>query len=236
MVAESFEDALIAAMLNPNIQSVLIRFSFPFRTTKKLRLLDEIHTILETDVDDIESLSGTERSLLLGSMLKKLRPELDLFLVTDAPVEDVVGHPSRDFRRLFYLLEDYREVHLSIIKRLQERYETPFFNALRRYSQKPTGMFHALPISHAATITKSHWIRDLRRVLWPQHFRSRNVRNHRRLGFAAAAQWFTARSPGIVGSSIRFQANLLCNQWHVDGQQDRHASVDSSGRYRADGS
>ncbi len=161
VVAESFEDALIAAVLNPNIQSVLIRFSFPFRTTKELRLLDEIHTILETDIEDVESMSGTERSLLLGSMLKKLRPELDLFLVTDAPVEDVVGQPSRDFRRLFYLVEDYREVHLSIIKRLQERFETPFFTALRRYSQKPTGMFHALPISHAATITKSHWIRDL---------------------------------------------------------------------------
>jgi arginine decarboxylase len=94
-------------------------------------------------------------------MLKKLRPELDLFLVTDAPVEDVVGDPSRDFRRLFYLVENYREVHLSLIKRLQERFETPFFNALRAYSRKPTGMFHALPISHAATITKSHWIRDL---------------------------------------------------------------------------
>ncbi len=161
VTAESFEDALIAATLNPNIQSVLIRFSFPFHTTKKLRMLDEIHTILETDVEEIESLSGTERSLLLGSMLKKLRPELDLFLVTDAPVEDVVGQPSRDFRRLFYLVENYREVHLSIIKRLQERYETPFFTALKAYSQKPTGMFHALPISHAATITKSHWIRDL---------------------------------------------------------------------------
>ncbi len=161
VVADSFEDALIAAVLNPNLQSVLIRFSFPYRTTKKLRMLDEVHTILETDHEDVESMSGTERSLLLGCMLKKLRPELDLFLVTDAPVEDVVGKPSQDFRRLFYLLENYREVHLSIIKCVQERYETPFFNALRHYSQKPTGMFHALPISHAATITKSHWIRDL---------------------------------------------------------------------------
>ncbi len=160
-VATTFEDALIAVLLNPNIQSCLIRYSFPYRTDKKLRLLDEIYTILALNPHEIDSLSGTERSLQLGSLLKALRPELDIFMVTDAPVEDVVGAPSRDFRRLFYLQENYREVHLSVIKGIHERYETPFFNALRRYSQKPTGMFHALPISHSATITKSHWIRDL---------------------------------------------------------------------------
>ena len=160
VVASSFEDALIAVLLNPNIQSCLIRYSFPYRTKKKLNLLDEIYTI-RIDSREMESLSGTERSFQLGSLLKGLRPELDLFMVTDAPVEDVVGEPSRDFRRLFYLQENYREVHLSVLKGIHERYETPFFNALRRYSQKPTGMFHALPISHSATITKSHWIRDL---------------------------------------------------------------------------
>ncbi len=161
VVACTFEDALIAVLMNPNIQSCLIRYSFPFRTSKKLKLLDEIYTILDIDPAELESRSGTERSLYLGSMLKALRPELDIFMVTDAPVEDVVGGPSRDFRRIFYLQENYREVHLSVLKGIHERFETPFFNALRRYSQKPTGMFHALPISHSATINKSHWIRDL---------------------------------------------------------------------------
>lgn len=160
-VVTTFEDALIAILLNPNIQSVLIRYSFPYRTLKKLRLLEEIYTILGTDPRDIESLSSTARSLSLGSMLKGLRPELDIFLITDAPVEDVVGGPSKDFCRLFYLQQNYREVHLSALKGIHERFETPFFNALRLHSQKPTGMFHALPISHSATITKSHWIQDL---------------------------------------------------------------------------
>ena len=93
--------------------------------------------------------------------MKSLRPELDLFLVTDAPVEGIVGEPSRDFRRAFYHQENYQELHLSILKAVNERYETPFFNALKKYSQKPTGMFHALPISHSATIVRSHWIRDM---------------------------------------------------------------------------
>ena len=161
VVTTSFEDALIAILINSNIQSCLIRYSFPFRTTKQLNFLDEIYTLLDVDPTEIEVRNGTERSLCLGSLLKKLRPELDIFMVTDAPVEDVVGGPSRVFRRLFYLHENYRELHLSVLKGVHERYETPFFNALRRYSQKPTGMFHALPISHSATINKSHWIRDL---------------------------------------------------------------------------
>ena len=161
IVACTFDDALIAVLMNPNIQSCLIRYSFPFHTSKKLKLIEEIYTILGLNPAEMESLSGTERSLYLGSMLKALRPELDIFMVTDAPVEDVVGGPSRDFRRIFYLQENYREVHLSALKGIHERFETPFFNALRRYSQKPTGMFHALPISHSATINKSHWIRDL---------------------------------------------------------------------------
>ncbi len=160
-IASTFEDALIAVLLNPNIQSCLIRYSFPFRTEKRLQLMDEIYTMLGVDPADLEALSSTQRSLYLGSLLKSLRPELDLFLVTDAPVEDVVGSPSRDFRRLFYLQENYREVHLSVLKGIHERFDTPFFHALRQYSQKPTGMFHALPISHSATINKSHWIRDL---------------------------------------------------------------------------
>lgn len=161
VVASTFEDALIAILLNTDIQSCLIRYSFPFRTKKNLTFLEEIYTILGIDPSEIESLTGTERSLKLGSLLKALRPELDIFMITDAPIEDVVGSPSRDFRRLFYLQKNYREVHLSILKGIHERFETPFFTALRRYSQKPTGMFHALPISHSATITKSNWIQDL---------------------------------------------------------------------------
>ncbi len=161
VVVSTLEDALIAVMLNPNIQSCLIRYSFPLPSGKRSRLLDEIYSILQIKPGELESLNGTERSLRLGALLRKLRPELDVFLVTDAPVEDVVGDPSGDFRRLFYLQENYREVHLSVLKGIHERYQTPFFTALRRYSQKPTGMFHALPISHSATITKSHWIRDL---------------------------------------------------------------------------
>ena len=44
---------------------------------------------------------------------------------------------------------------------MSERYRTPFFEALRTYSQRPTGVFHALPISQGKSIVNSHWIRDM---------------------------------------------------------------------------
>ncbi|MDA1164786.1 MAG: ornithine decarboxylase [Planctomycetota bacterium] len=161
VVARSFEDALMCVLLNPDIQTCVLRYSFPFRTSRKFNLLNEIHPLLSKDPASIEAMMPTERTLQLGKALKALRPELDLFLVTDAPVEAIAGEPSRAFRRAFYHQENYQELHLSILKAVNDRYETPFFNALKKYSQKPTGMFHALPISHSATIVRSHWIRDM---------------------------------------------------------------------------
>lgn len=161
VVAPTYEDALLAVLINPDIQTCIVRYSFPFRTKKKLRLLDELHSLLKHDVNKIDSSMPTARSLELGRSLYSLRPELDLYLVTDAPVESIVGEPSRVFRRAFYHQENFQEMHLSILKAVNERYETPFFNALKKYSQKPTAMFHALPISHSATIVRSHWIKDM---------------------------------------------------------------------------
>jgi arginine decarboxylase len=103
-------------------------------------------------------------------VLKSVRPELDLFIVTDDPIERIAGRTGGIFRRVFYRLEDYLELHLSILKGIYDRYETPFFTALREYSRKPTGVFHALPISRGKSITKSHWIRDMGEFYGPNIF------------------------------------------------------------------
>ncbi len=160
VAVDSFEDALLAAVLNFNIQSVLIRSNFGFRTRTRSPFLAEVYRILGDDPARLESALASERSMLLGRALKSLRPELDLFIVTDAPVENIIAELS-DFERAFYLQEDYIDQHLSILKAVNERYESPFFSALRRYSSKPTGAFHALPISRGKSITKSHWIQEM---------------------------------------------------------------------------
>ena len=90
-----------------------------------------------------------------------MRPELDLYLMTEIAVEDIASRLGPYFRRVFHVREGALELHLSILQGVARRYRTPFFNALKEYSHRPTGVFHALPISQGKSIVTSHWIKDM---------------------------------------------------------------------------
>ena len=105
--------------------------------------------------------SPDERAEILATSLAKLRPELDLYLMTEIEVEEVAGRLGQHFRRVFHAREGVLELHLSILQGVAARYRTPFFNALKEYSHRPTGVFHALPISQGKSIVNSHWIKDM---------------------------------------------------------------------------
>ncbi len=102
-----------------------------------------------------------ERAQILAVSLAKLRPELDLYLMTEIEVEDIAGRLGQYFRRVFHAREGMLELHLSILQGVAARYRTPFFSALKEYSHRPTGVFHALPISQGKSIVNSHWIKDM---------------------------------------------------------------------------
>jgi arginine decarboxylase len=159
VVVPSFQDALIAVLFNFNLQACVIRYGFPLRSRYKLDILGNL--IEGYEEEDIESLPESERGCLLGSRIGKLRPELDLYMVTDVSAEDIAGKLCEQFHRVFYREEDLRELHFSILQGVDDRYQTPFFTALRTYSQQPTGVFHALPISRGKSILQSHWIQDM---------------------------------------------------------------------------
>jgi len=159
VVVPSFEDAVIAVLFNYNIQAVLVRYSFEVKSKNRLDVLQRYLGGL--DADDLACDASDELSVRLGRVIADLRPELDLYLVADAAVEDVVSTSTQAFRRIFYRQDDYMELHLSILRGISERYETPFFTALKKYAKRPTGVFHALPISRGTSVTKSHWIHDM---------------------------------------------------------------------------
>jgi arginine decarboxylase len=159
VVVPSFEDALIAVLFNYNIQAAVIRYGFPLRSVNHLEILQRY--LARIDESDYEDALDIERGPLLGNWLAELRPELDLYLVTDAAVEDIAGNVTQKFSRIFYQQEDYLDLHLNVLRGIQQRYQTPFFTALRKYSRQPTGVFHAMPISRGKSITKSHWIKDM---------------------------------------------------------------------------
>ncbi|NKB64020.1 MAG: ornithine decarboxylase [Gammaproteobacteria bacterium] len=155
----SFEDALIAILFNYNIQACVLRYEFPLRSKNHLDILDRYtRTINEVDYDDMPD---TGHGPLLGALLAHLRPEIDLYLVTDESVETIAGSTTKVFSRIFYQHDDFLELHLNLLRGIQRRYETPFFNALRNYSQNPTGVFHAMPISRGKSAIKSNWIKDM---------------------------------------------------------------------------
>jgi arginine decarboxylase len=160
VVVSSGDEALIAARMNVNLQAVVIRRRFSHQSTRDLSSIAEF---VDTDVSDelADHLSPDERAQILATSIGKLRPELDLYLMTEIEVEDIAGRMGHYFRRVFHAREGMLELHLSILQGVAARYRTPFFSALKQYSHQPTGVFHALPISQGKSIVNSHWIKDM---------------------------------------------------------------------------
>ena len=155
----SAEDALIAVLFNYNIQSIVIRPDIKLSATVKLPVLQRYLNRLGDE--RLEDIPPDEIGTELCRLLNKLRPELDIFLITDLAVEEIAGRDLPGVRRVFYNQEDYLEQHLNILRGVNSRYQTPFFTALKEYSKQPTGVFHAMPISRGKSITRSNWIRDM---------------------------------------------------------------------------
>jgi arginine decarboxylase len=165
VIVGSFEDAFCAAMLNPDLAAVIVHEGFAFRSRHDA-------PILRTLTAAVEQHDGAEASALnLVQVLKRVRPELDLYLVANGRVEDIAGSPKATaVRRIFYAVEELLELHLTILEGVQARYETPFFDNLKKYAQRPIGTFHALPIARGKSIFKSDWIRDMGEFYGPTLF------------------------------------------------------------------
>jgi arginine decarboxylase len=160
VVVPSGDEALIAARLNVNLQAVVIRRRFSHRSTRDLSALAEfVDTRISDELADHQS--PDDRAQILAASIADLRPELDLYLMTEIEVEDIAGRLGESFRRVFHAREGVLELHLSILQGVAARYRTPFFSALKQYSHRPTGVFHALPISQGKSIVNSHWIKDM---------------------------------------------------------------------------
>lgn len=159
VVVGTFEDALLAAIFNYNLQSVVIVDGFTFASQYTSPALREIIT-RNTPVGTGEGTDDTGTTL--ARVLRRLRPELDVYLSTDRDVGHLAGtEEAAPLRRIFYGAEEPMEVHLAIQEGVKDRYETPYFDNLKHYAQRPVGTFHALPVARGKSIFKSNWIRDM---------------------------------------------------------------------------
>ncbi len=158
MIVGSYEDAALAAIFNYNLQSVVLLDGFPYASRHALASLRE----LIAPHLPASPAAGADLGTSLAHVLKVLRPELDLFLVTDHDVARLAGSDDTGgIRRVFYGVEEPMEIHLSILDGIKDRYETPYFDNLKNYAARPIGTFHALPVARGKSIFKSNWIRDM---------------------------------------------------------------------------
>ncbi|MFT4647576.1 MAG: arginine decarboxylase [Glaciecola sp.] len=158
VIVRSFQDALVAALFNYNIQAVVIRYAPPFRLSNiRKELSPYLQNVLSIDYADKKP---SELGPLLAHTIQRFRPELNQYYVTDSALTHLKDKTLGVFERIFYRKEDIQELHLAIMQGIRRRYATPFFTALKDYSQQPTGVFHAMPISRGNSVFKSRWIQD----------------------------------------------------------------------------
>ena len=158
----SFEDGILGAILNHNVQAVVIYDGFPFHSMHDLPMLREF--LLRTLRVDPASIAPGALATTLARAVKNFRPELDIYLLTDRAIETLAGSDEvAPVRRMFNNVEEVMELHLSILDGVNDRYDTPFFSNLKKYAQRPIGTFHALPLARGKSVFRSNWIRDMGR-------------------------------------------------------------------------
>jgi arginine decarboxylase len=165
VIVGSLEDAFCAAMLNPNLAAVVVNEGFALRSRHDAPVLRSILAAANLKEEPDAS------ALQLANIIKRIRPELDIYVMSNRDVEAMAGNPeANSVRRIFYSIEELLELHLSILEGIQDRYDTPFFDNLKKYAQRPIGTFHALPIARGKSVFRSDWIRDMGEFYGPNLF------------------------------------------------------------------
>ncbi|MBO9716562.1 MAG: hypothetical protein J7507_07085 [Pseudoxanthomonas sp.] len=156
----SLEDALLAVMVNFDLQAVVLVDGFGFASRHDVPDLKAfLARHFEARQDDIAP--GALATALAGK-IKDYRPELDLYLLSDRSPEQLAGsEEAAPIRRMFHHVEEPMEIHLALLDGIKDRYTTPYFDNLKKYALRPIGTFHALPIARGKSIFGSNWIRDM---------------------------------------------------------------------------
>jgi arginine decarboxylase len=156
----SFEDAAVAVLANDNIQAVVIIDGFQFASRHDMPDLQEF--LRRHFKIDSSNLVPGAMATALAKAIKNCRPEIDLYLLSDRTAESLAGsEEAAPVRRLFHHVEEPMEIHLAVLDGIKDRYETPYFDNLKKYAQRPIGTFHALPIARGKSVFRSNWIRDM---------------------------------------------------------------------------
>jgi arginine decarboxylase len=156
----SLEDAMLAVMVNDGLQAVVLMDGFQLSSRHDM---PDLKAFLARHITfDTSNLEPGLMATALAKGIKNYRPELDIYLLSDRTAESIAGsEEAAPVRRMFHHVEEPMEIHLSILDGVKDRYETPYFDNLKKYAQRPIGTFHALPIARGKSVFRSNWIRDM---------------------------------------------------------------------------
>jgi hypothetical protein len=115
--------AQLALACTQQLQACVVRRRFAHRSRHDTSALRQFVSLLGSD--DLMDHSPDERAQVLARSLARIRPELDLYLMTEIAIEDMAGRLSHHFRRIFHTREGSLELHLSILDGIAARVLVP---------------------------------------------------------------------------------------------------------------
>lgn len=123
----TFEDAILGVILNGSVESVVIYDGIAFESAHNSPVLRQfLKTTLTAAGIDTQS---RQQGLTLAQAIKAIRPELDIFVLSDREFEKTAGDPAAAcVRRVFYQVEEPLELHLSIFDGIADRFSTSYFD------------------------------------------------------------------------------------------------------------
>ena len=152
------EDALTAILANPSIQACVHLYGFQLNSPSNI-FSTEYAAFIEGQIN-LESIVN-QPLIGLKQALQQLRPELSHYLISEVALAAVDNQTRAHFHRILFHVEPFQDLHFTLLGGIRDRFSTPFFDALRAYSRKPKGVFHALPLSRGQSLKDSHWVTDM---------------------------------------------------------------------------
>ena len=155
LFVDNYHDAVIATLSNPDIQACIYLDGFGVEKKQQFAFEASFQPFFHGVSDNTEN-----QTIALKKHISHLRPELDHYYMSEGFASE---QHQNEFNRIIYAHSTnlFADIHALILSGIEQRYSTPFFDALRSYAKRPKGSFHALPISQGQSIQSSHWIRDI---------------------------------------------------------------------------
>ncbi len=150
VMVSSLADAVCCLMNNTNIQAV-VGLSY---------CVQESDCALTNELASLFQFTEEDSAKQLLTISKQLRPDIPCFYLSTTPFAELDTTYFLSFDKVLYHETAFKELHYSILASIQERFNAPFFNALKAYSQSDKEAFHALPISHGNSVNASPWTSD----------------------------------------------------------------------------